>query len=191
MGIRSFLIKFDSVEQIKHFYNYKKYIAYVVSNDIDRKYIMDEHKLNLFNGSKYAYSDYGDFDLELIGFKFWAGAIWGLVSTYTVGQECFQLYTDLFKNYATRLMLIPSHKIIYDEIEGIFMFSPDDMSEAINIFNRLHSKHSDELLNYHDIFDEYPEFYDLDCDNCISFGNPDMYEVFGIETKADGPRNCW
>ena len=101
MSIRSFLIKFDSVEQIKHFYNYRKYITYIVYKDINRSQIMDVHKLKLFNCFKYVYSDYSDFDLELIGFKFWAGAIWGLVSTYTVGQECFQLYTDLFKNYQT------------------------------------------------------------------------------------------
>lgn len=191
MGIRSFLIKFDSVEQIKHFYKYKKYIAYVVSNDIKRKYILNDDKLTLFNKSKYANSDYGDFDLELVGFKFWAGAIWGLVSTYTVGQECFQLYTELFKNYATRLMLIPSNKIIYDEIDGVFMFSSDDISEAINIFKRLYNKHSDELIDYHDIFAKYPEFYDLDCDNCINFCNPNMYEVFCIETKPNGSKTCW
>lgn len=188
MGIRSFLIKFDSVEQIMHFCKYKKYIAYIVSNEINKKYILDENKLKLFNDSKYANSNYGDFDLELVGFKFWAGAIWGLVSTYTVGEECFQLYTELFKNYATRLMLIPTNKIVYDEIDGVFMFSPDDISEAINIFTRLYNKHSDELLNYDDIFAKYSEFYDLDCDNCISFRNPDMYEVFSIETKANSCR---
>ena len=191
MGIRSFLIKFDSIEQIVHFYKYKKYIAYIVSKEINRSQITDDYKLDLFNRSKHSKLDYGDFELELVGFKFWAGAIWGLVSTYTVGQECFQLYTEQFKNYATRLMLIPSHKVVYEEIEGVFMFSPDDKTEAINIFKRLHSKYSDELLNYRDIFAKYPEFYEVDCDNCISFCNPTMNELFGIETKFNEKRTCW
>jgi len=183
MGVRSFLIKFNNIDEIKNFYIYRKYIAYIISNDKNIKYIDDEKKLKKFISSVDFEASYGDFDLDLLGFKVWAGAIWGLVSTYTAGQETFQAYTNKFKNYATRLWCIPSSKVVYDEIDGIFMSDYDDCEEACNIFTRLHDQNSDVLINYADIFAKYPEFYDTDCDNCINFANGEMYGLFNIQTK--------
>ncbi len=183
MGVRSFLIKFNNIDEIKNFYIYRKYIAYIISNEKNIKYIDDEKKLNKFMNSVDFKASYGDFDLDLVGFKVWAGAIWGLVSTYSAGQETFQVYTNKFKNYATRLWYIPSNKVKYDEIEGVFMSNYDDCEEACNIFTRLRDQNSDVLLNYADIFAKYPEFYDTDCDNCINFANGEMYGLFNIQLK--------
>ncbi len=183
MGVRSFLIKFNNIDEIKNFYIYRKYIAYIISNDKNIKYIDDDKKLNKFVDSIKFERSYGDYDLDLVGFKVWAGAVWGLVSTYTAGQETFQAYTNKFKNYATRLWCIPTNKVIYDEINGVFMNDYDDCEEACNIFTRLRDQNSDVLLNYSDIFTKHPEFYDTDCDNCIDFSNGEMYRMFNIQVK--------
>jgi len=95
------LTKSKYVTGLKNFYIYRKYIAYIISNEKNIKYIDDDKKLNKFMNSVDFKASYGDFDLDLVGFKVWAGAIWGLVSTYTAGQETFQVYTNKFKNYQT------------------------------------------------------------------------------------------
>ena len=172
-----------NIDEIKNFYIYRKYIAYIISNEKNIKYIDDDKKLKKFVDSVYFEKSYGDYDLDLLGFKVWAGAVWGLVSTYTAGQETFQAYTNKFKNYATRLWLIPTNKVIYDEIDGIFMSDYDDCEEACNIFSRLYDQNSDVLLNYTDIFTKYPQFYDTDCDNCINFADDEMYGLFNIQVK--------
>jgi hypothetical protein len=46
MGVRSFLIKFNNIDEIKNFYIYRKYIAYIISNEKNIKYIDDDKKLN-------------------------------------------------------------------------------------------------------------------------------------------------
>ena len=73
------------LDKTKCFYDWKNYIAHVVCESYD----IDNHDLETKNAKeiikkglpldskKYNNRNFGDYQLDLVGFKFWAGGIWG------------------------------------------------------------------------------------------------------------------
>ena len=69
MGIRSFLIKFDSIELIEKFFLWRKYLGHLVSEHYDDGWEVSNYEPILCKGlpedvSQYNCRDYEDFDLN-------------------------------------------------------------------------------------------------------------------------------
>lgn len=193
MGIRSFLIKFDSVESIKKFFQWRKYLGYLVSEHYDDgwetpNYVEILNKGLPENVNEYANKDYGDFDLHLEGLKFWAGGIWGLISTYTVGESTFELLQKILDTYYSRLWAIDTNLTDYNQTPQQMI--PDYYSnpssttsaKAIELFNELNEQNKDKMLNYNLIIST--NRIELDSDKFIVFKTRKIFELFNINCKS-------
>lgn len=128
MGVRSFLIAFKNAEEIKKFYQWKDKISQIIFDFCDMKEKKEgENVLNWTHSYRYdclqtlvqfavTYpfehkSEYtgGDWDLDLIGFSYWKGQIWGLIHTYTPGEDVFfhLMHNVLPENFHTRTSYLP------------------------------------------------------------------------------------
>lgn len=194
MGRRSFVIKFDSIEQIKQFYKWRKYLAHLVSENYDKNldykdynnYISIGYKINL---EEY-YNDYGDFDLYLEGLMFWAGAIWGLIGTQTVGETTFYLFsTKILDAYSSRLMLIDSIHTDFDNMESLnIQYELSDKKQldlAIRYFNKIYIDNKDSLLDYDNIILKNNLVKDVKDYKIIPFRSNKYFKLFNIK-KKDG-----
>ena len=189
MGIRSFLIKFDSVESIEKFFQWRKYLAYLVSEHYDDEWetsnyveILDEGLPE--NVSEYTRRDFGDFDLHLEGLKFWAGGIWGLISTYTVGESTFGLLQKILDGYYSRLWAIDTNSTDYNQIPQQMIpdyYSNPSSTKAIELFNELKEQNKDKMLNYDFIIST--NRIELDSDKFMVFKTRKIFELFNINCK--------
>lgn len=180
MGIRSFLIVFNNIDELKKFYKWKGYLAHLVRdnyedcNDIDDFANMFDATIKPDDIEDYNRFYNGDFDLHLVGFKFWGGAIWGLISTDSAGVYTMYLMMNriLSDTYYARLGDIDSDKYEYDEIKSVFMINHKNPSEGLEKYQKLFNKKKGKMYNYkcllanEEINDQYIEFtktkyYDL------------------------------
>jgi len=175
MGIRSFLIVFNNIDELKLFYQWKGWLANFVSevyddcNDSDdfskqfQKIVMPD--IYTLNKRKSGY--YGDFALHLVGFKFWGRAIWGLISTDSVGVYTMGLMMNqiLKSTYWARLSEIDTENYEYDQIKSEFLVNPDDKKEALEIWSKIYLNYSNKILDYpqilagENISDQHIPFY--------------------------------
>ena len=174
MGIRSFLIKFDNINQIISFFLWRKYLAFLVCDYYDDKYTLEDIEKIIINNKLYLgydKKDFGDFDLYLVGFKFFGGAIWGLISTYSVGEVTFELLVQkILKCYYSRLSAIDVEATNYNDHEAIFISNYSEnqnLIEASKIFLELYNKYKYKLINY-DFLKNY-RLINIDENNFISF----------------------
>ncbi len=189
MGIRSFLIKFDSIESIEKFFLWKKYLAHLVHTHFDDEWYIEKYIPVLEQGlpknvDKYEPIDFGDFDLHLVGLKFWAGAIWGLISTQTVGQDTFALVQIILNTYYSRLWAIDTIGTDYEEIEGLFIedyYENPDPLKAIEIFDKLYENNQDKIIDYDLVIANNQ--IELDKDKFIAFKTKKIFELFNINYK--------
>jgi hypothetical protein len=189
MGIRSFLIKFDSIESVKKFFLWRKYLAYLVSEHYDDEWYITNYEPILNKGlpenvNDYARRDFGDFDLHLEGLKFWAGGIWGLISTYTVGESTFGLLQKILDGYYSRLWAIDTNSTDYNQTPQIMIpdyYSNPSSRKAIELFNELNEQHKDKMLNYNLIIST--NGIELDSDKFIAFKTRKIFELFNINCK--------
>lgn len=189
MGGRSFLIKFSKSTELKCFYDWKNYIAHVVCESYDN----DNHDLETKNAKeiikkglpldskKYNNRNFGDYQLNLVGFKFWAGGIWGLVSTDSVGEEVLELLMELIlpKNYYTRMWNINSTETNYDETPVTLFNSSADYNTAYKILKNMQKEHEINLLNYENVL----KSNNLPKDKFMHFSDEETYKAFNIEYK--------
>ncbi len=190
MGIRSFLIRFESIYDIKMFLKYRKYLAYQImicyenNKEINPIDIFDTDKVDNFNNNSNMVSEsYGDFDIDLVGLKFWAGSIWGLVSTYSVGESTFIIYVTHFKNYHTRLWNIPMQEVVYKEIDPIIFASYNDLEQASSAFKKLYDQYFTKIIDYKLMFNTHSNIIECDPDGSIDFHNKNIQNLFGVESK--------
>lgn len=187
MGVRSFLIRFESELEVKYFYKYKTYLAYQImsnyecSSEINSLDIFDADKVEEFNKSKLYYESFGDFDINIVGFKFWAGSIWGLVSTYSVGESTFLTYVHHFKNHFTRLWNIPIKEIIYNECPTTFLSNYNDLNEALEIYKKMYSQYWTQILDYNLVILNNPNLFEKY--EPIDFNNKKICDLFGVQFK--------
>jgi hypothetical protein len=186
MGVRSFLIKFNSEGEIKKFFKWRKYLAHLVSEHFDKEYEISNYEPILSKGLPedikiYKNKDYGDFDLHLVGMKFWAGAVWGLITTYTVGQDTFALMQQVLDAYYSRLWAIEIDLTKYEEAPQIliedYYENPNSM-KAIEIFNELLEKNKDKKIDYNLIIKN--NRIELDKDKFMVFKTRKIFELFNI-----------
>jgi len=189
MGIRSFLIKFNSVEDIKKYFEWKKYLAHLVHEHFDEEWYIEKYIQILEQGlpknaNKYNKEDFGDFDLHLVGMKFWAGTVWGLISTQTVGQDTFALMQIVLDTYYSRLWAIDSTNTDYNSVEGLFIedyYENSDVSKAIELFEKLYNENMDNIIDY-DLVIKNNQI-ELDKDKFIAFKTKKIFELFNINYK--------
>lgn len=129
--------------------------------------------------------DYGDTDLNLIGLKYWAGAIWGLISTYSMGELTFSLMIRVLDTYNTRLSNINSYDTDYNDVEGIIVEKTEDQEIKIcricDIFNDLYERHKDSLLDYDHIINHNNLRADLYDRKSMCFETKKYYDLFQIK----------
>jgi hypothetical protein len=182
MGVRSFLIRFESTKDIRNFIKYRRYLAYKVFNNYndetkeDNDFVFDRDEANIFNESN-QYENYGDYDINLVGFKFWAGSVWGLISTYSAGETTFFKYIDIFKNFNTRLWDIPTHELGYNKIKPVILNVFNDLKESIKVFMELYVENITLVKDYEQIFNTHQKL--LDKYKSIDFHNKQI-QVFLI-----------
>ena len=182
MGVRSYLIKLDSVEQLKLFLKYLKYLPILFArnnNDSD-----DDNKPSLEQIIEWGlideeddkeYESCDDFDLSLVGFKFWAGGIWGLISTYTSTESALYLIVNkILKCYFTQLMSIDKRITNYENIISIFFNSGDN---KIEIYNKIYEENKDKFLDYDKIIKD--NNFKNNC-NFINFDREKICKAFGV-----------
>ena len=172
MGRRCFLIAFTDAKQITKFFQWKQKIACVISDFADLK---DKEGDNIYTwthsyrhdclttlvefATKYSIeykSQYqgGDYDLDLIGLTYWKGMIWGLINTYTVGEDVFLslMRYILPDNFWTRTSYLPAEYSMNSP--PIFLKKENDMEEFLAVYfgfpNSTHWEKykSPKLVNY-------------------------------------------
>lgn len=193
MGIRSFLIKFDSIESIEKFFLWRKYLGYLVSEHYDDEWDVSNYEPILNKGlpenvDEYTCRDFGDFDLHLEGLKFWAGGIWGLITTYTVGENTFELLQIILDTYYSRLWAIDTNSTDYYQTPQLMI--PDYYSnpsnilsiKAIELFNELNEQNKDKMLNYDLVI--RINGIELEPDKFITFKTRKIFELFKINCKS-------
>ena len=189
MGIRSFLIKFDSIELIEKFFLWRKYLAYLVSEHYDDEWDISNYEPILNQGLpenvvQYACRDYGDFDLYLEGLKFWAGGIWGLITTYTAGESTFGLLQKITNCYYSRLWAIDTNSTDYNQTPQFMIpdyYSNPSSLKAIELFNELNEQNKDKMLNYDLVIST--NRIELDSDKFMVFKTRKIFEFFKINCK--------
>lgn len=188
MGMKSFLIKFDNINQVIKFFIWRKYLANLVCKYYDDDNNNIEYIEMIIKDNvpciSYEKNDYGDFDIYLLGFKFWAGGIWGLVSTYSVGEITFELIVHkILKCYYSRLSDIDFSNTNYNKIDSIFLnnyYYNQNLIKASEIYLDLYYKYKLELYNY-DYFIEKYKLKDIDENKCISFYSKKIINIFNIK----------
>jgi hypothetical protein len=185
MGVSSFLIRIDTQDDIINYLKYKKILAYCVmkqeNSDVkfDDNYQTDENfteqQLEEFNKT-HGNKDFGDFDINLVGFKYWAGSIWGLVSTYTAGETAFLSYVYRFNKYYTRLWYIPYY-LNYNQEKSCILSKYNNLSESLKLYNTLYDLHKDKILDYQKIFEKTDLIYKL----AIDFNVDDVCKLLNIK----------
>ena len=189
MGIRSFLIKFDSGESIEKFFQWRKYLAHLVSEHYDDDWKTSNYEPILYKGlpeniSQYQNKNYGDFDLHLEGLKFWAGGIWGLISTYTVGENTFGLLQKILDTHYSRLWAIDTNSTDYNQTPQQMIpdyYENPTSIKAIELFNELNEQNKDKMLNYNLIISANQ--IELDSDKFMVFKTRKIFELFKINCK--------
>lgn len=182
MGLRSFLIAFTDTEQIKKFFQWRHKIACIIadfamlkekvgenihqwspSHKSDSLNTLVEFAVNYSTAYKSQYES-GDYDLDLIGLTYWKGMIWGLISTWTVGEDVFDnLMTYVLPdNFWTRTSYLPKEYEV--QTTPIFLRKDNDQTECLEIFQgfpnsyhwkKIRSEHPDlsmKLINYDSIW---------------------------------------
>ena len=190
MGIRSFLIKFDSVESIEKFFLWRKYLGYLVSEHYDDEWDVSNYEPILNKGlpenvDQYAGRDFGDFDLHLEGLKFWAGGIWGLISTYTVGESTFGLLQKILDTHYSRLWAIDTNSTDYNQTPQQMIpdyYENPTSTKAIELFNELNEQNKDKMLNYNLII--RTNRIELEPDKFIAFKTRKIFELFNINLSG-------
>ena len=190
MGIRSFLIKFDSIESIKKFFQWRKYLGYLVSEHYDDEWETSNYEPILNKGlpenvNEYTNKDYGDFDLHLEGLKFWAGGIWGLITTYTAGESTFGLLQKILDTYYSRLWAIDTISTDYNQTPQLMIpdyYSNPSSTKAIKWFNELNEQNKEKMLNYNLVITT--NRIELDEDKFIVFKTRKIFELFKINYKG-------
>ena len=140
------------------------------------------------NVDEYNCRDYGDFDLHLEGLKFWAGGIWGLISTYTVGENTFGLLQKILDGYYSRLWAIDTNSTDYNQTPQFmipdYYSNPSSTSstKAIELFNELNEQNKDKMLNYNLII--RTNRIELEPDKFMVFKTRKIFELFNINCKS-------
>ncbi len=189
MGIRSFIIKFNSQEEIEKYFKWRKYLAHIVCKHYDDNYEYSDYIGIIQKGLpnnvlKYEPIDFGDFDLHLVGMKFFAGAIWGLISTYTVGEQTFQLLQYILNTYYSRLWAIDMEATKYKEAPELFLtdsYKNPSLIEALEIYNKFIESESDKIIDY-DIVIKNNKI-ELDTDKFIVFKTKKIFDLFGLNNS--------
>ena len=225
MGIRSFLINFTNEKEIKKFLQFKDLISKIIAdyyflveekkgeNFLDwadeKRYqslhVLVEFAITYFPTQYQGKYQQGDWDLDLIGWNYWKGQIWGLIMTQTPGEDVFLQLMDVVlpNNYSTRLSLLPQE---YDLTQPIMLSKVNDLTESLQIFNEMKSSH--QIIDYNQIHkkldededdendeddedDEYdeqvedPEEWGWDLPSkCLNFKQPN-YFLFLLETQLN------
>lgn len=193
MGIRSFIIKFNSIDDIKIYFKWRKYLAQLVCEHYDEYWDLEQYYEIIDRGlpkkeelDKLENKDNGDFDLHLVGLKFWAGAIWGLISTYSVGEVTFDLLRKISNTYYSRLSVIDMNKTDYNDCENMIMrdyYENPSQVKTIKLYNDLVSKNEDKLLDYDTIVQNNQLNIDIDKDKFLGFTTKKMFKLFNIKYK--------
>ncbi len=191
MGIRSFLIKFNTVEDIKKYFEWRKYLSYLTHKYYDIKWNVEEYNDILAKGlpdekslKEYENEDFGDFDIYLVGFKFWAGCVWGLISTQSVGEATFYLIQKILDTYYSRLFVINTRETDYNDVKPVFIedyYENPNVSKAIDIFAKLEEENRDKFIDYNLVITTNKiKFED---EKFIEFMENDIFELFNINYK--------
>ena len=155
MGVRSFLIKFDNLNQIIKFFLWRKYLAdiiyscYILNYDHKRLIKVIEDTIQKSQLSlKFDKIDYGDFDIYLIGFKFWNNGIWGCITTYSVGELTFEIMAQkiLKCHYIKQLPIDTIYSNYYYEPIFIKNYS-QNLIKASEIYLELYDKYKMHIKN--------------------------------------------
>ncbi len=186
MGIRSFIIKFSSQEEIEKFFQWRKYLAHIVCKHYDENYELKDYINIIDKGlpedvTKYDRVDLGDFDLHLVGMKFFAGAVWGLISTYSVGEQTFELLQYILNTYYSRLWAIDMEATKYKDAPELFLndyyYNPK-LKDAIEIFNKLTDDYQDKIIDF-DLLIKNNNL-ELDSDKFLTFKTKKILEIFKL-----------
>lgn len=190
MGIRSFLIKFDNLNQIIQFFMWRKYLAKLVCDFYDSSQYLLEDIYEIIKSKpldiKYNNIDYGDFDVYLMGFKFWAGGIWGLVTTYSVGEFTFELIVQkILRCYYSRLSAIDMEKTNYNLHQAIFIenyIENQNLIEASKIYLKLNNIYKYQLYDY-DGIKHIVGSKNIDENNFIKFESNKIIKILNIQNN--------
>lgn len=135
MGVRSFCLEVNSVDQLKEIKKWSEIFGHYFWKLVD-KYdrglfpnMDSEIKKRLIELNWFIINDIisvpselefqGDTELYVCGFKYYCGKIWLLISTYTSGETVIEALTDKeldIVNFYTRLWAVPSD---YDQVPTI------------------------------------------------------------------------
>ena len=156
MGIRSFLIQFNDAKEIQKFLEHRHRISQIVYNltfmdsdsnsDPDRDQIDVLVKFYLKYSAKFE-SEYesGDWDLDLIGFMYYKGQIWGLIATHSPGEEVMESLMEhvLPNNFWSRLWSVDDK---YEKIQPVVVNKENDEKECLEAFEQV--KKDKKIVDY-------------------------------------------
>jgi hypothetical protein len=159
MGVRSFLIAFNNLDEIRKFFEIKDKLASVLSEldisgyDCESCRILIESVVKSTISGKIQCTEIsdGDWNLDLVGFNCWKGLIWGLVSTRTMGEMTMRSVMEhvLPNNYWSRLWNIDMKQYREEEHNPV----ENDVKKAVDCFERLSKQH--DMAKSRQIYDKY------------------------------------
>jgi hypothetical protein len=177
MGVRSFLIAVDSSDDIEKIKNYSEFLGTIWwSLDLGAMSSSDILFATLFlfdNGDIKLNRDpiRGDTDLHPVGFKYYCGKIWLLISTWSSGEDIVPTIARFMEKNYTRLWDMPPD---YNTVPTILVDLPDNDRDKvewqlhIDKFNTILR----ETISYDDILpDNFIRFKDL------SEEDPEIYAI--------------
>lgn len=177
MSPRSYLIKFDSIKELKKYFIWKAYLLYMSdqknidtslddnedNKDIELHNLLDDDRK--YNKKIHERVKNRFAKLYIVGLKFWAGGIWGLAVYDKEASRIYHLLKDhiIYNSYHCDLRDADRDTTNYSKTKTFYLNDFDDYKEACEIYKYLFKKYHKNIINYETKLDQV-DF--LSIDNC-------------------------